>query len=174
METSEAKAAYEELTKKFGTGHSVGKNLTLEHWDKLYGDGHLDYSVYMLLDGRYAEITEINKYLEFIYRPFYVGQGKKDIRVYESKRWGRHQDHYTEKSVRLKEIEDARGKVRDVIIGHYQTQKQAELVEMKIMTIMKHKGYLTNSSFGYCTIPLTAKDCNVIYYYNKPTDLLPC
>ena len=66
METSEAKAAYEELTKKFGTGHSVGKNLTLEHWDKLYGDGHLDYSVYMLLDGRYAEITEINKYLEFI------------------------------------------------------------------------------------------------------------
>jgi len=147
-------------------GFSLETDLLFEQWDKLYGDGIYDFSVYVLTDSTRPIRLNFGPFLEFYHEPFYVGYGKYEKRVKDSMGVGRQQDKYTFKTARINEIKARGGNSRPIIIGHFYTQKKARLVERKIMNITNLKNFLENGERNYCELPLTKKDCNVIYNRN--------
>lgn len=147
-------------------GNSYEIDLIYENWDKMYGTGTRDFSVYVLTDGTRIIRLKFGPYLEFNHQPFYVGSGRFRKRVRESMGIGRQQDKYTFKTARLNEIIARGGKPRPVIIGHFYTEKKAQLVERKVMNTIG-RSFLENGVLHYCELPLTAEDCNVIYNRSK-------
>jgi hypothetical protein len=144
-------------------GYSLATDLLFEEWDKLYGIGPLGFSVYVLTDSTRPIKINFGQFLRFYHEPFYVGYGIFDKRVKASMGVGRQQDKYTFKTARINRIKARGGIGREVIIGHFYTQKKAHLVERKIMNIPYIRSFLENGEYNYCEIPLIAADCNVIY-----------
>jgi len=161
-EIKKGEERYEFLKEKYGSGHCLEKDLEYEKWDKLYGDGNFNYSVYILTDNTRPIRIKIGKYLEFNHQPYYIGEGQFGVRVKRSQEVGRNQDKYCFKTARINEIKARGGGTAEVIIGHFQTKRKAELVEKKLMNLIDWS-YLENAEFHYCEISLTASDCNVIY-----------
>ena len=132
------------------------KDRARDCWDYYYGIYPYDYEVYLLMDstkpGRY-------KYgpIECTHEPFYVGCGKRYIRVRESKALGRQRDKYLLKVHRMEEIINAGGYIRHQIIGCYFTETKSKLVEKKIMNLIP-RNVLTNATFHFCEIPLLKED----------------
>ena len=152
----------EELIKMYGKGHCLEKDQEYENWDKNYGDGNFDYQTYILTDNTRPVRIKIGEYLDLNHQPYYVGQGQYGIRVKRSQEVGRNQDKYCYKTARINEMDARGGGTAEIIVGNFQTQRQAELVEKKLMREIDWS-YLTNQQYHYCEIPLTADDCNVIY-----------
>jgi len=169
---NEGEIAYKQLKKHYGKGHSYEKDLIYEQWDKLYGCGTFSYSVYMLVDSSRPIRVRFHEFLEFFHSPFYVGYGEFIKRAQRSMNVKIQQEKYTAKTARLNEIQARGGKPRIVYIGHFLTPYKAHLVERKIMNIPNIKGFLENSEWHYCEIPLTASDCNVIYNRTPTPNLI--
>lgn len=166
-ETQEGTDQWEKIKGIYPPGHSYEADQLYEQWDRLYGDGKNDFEVYVLTDVTRPVLLNFGPYIQFNHQPFYVGYGAIGHRHQESMKIGRNQDKYCHKTKRLNEIR-ARGEYpRTVIIGHFNTQKKAHLVERKLMNLICWS-FLTNSKYHLCEIPLIASDCNVIYNRMAP------
>jgi len=132
------------------------KDQARDCWDEYYGLYPYDYEVYLLLDS-----TKPGKYvygpIECTHEPFYVGSGKRYVRVRESKLVGRQKDKYTHKVKRMIQIIKQGGCIRHQIVGCYFTETKARLVEKKIMNLIP-RNVLTNSTSHLCEIPLIKED----------------
>jgi len=166
--TQKGKEEYARIKAKVGRGNSYKSDLLFDNWDKLYGDGHLSYEVYMGTDPSKPDLIKFGKYLEFNHQPFYVGYGTYNHRSQESLKCKRNKYHYCHKTKRLEAIEAAGcGESRRIIIGYFQTQAKAMLVERKVMNVRGVWNFLTNVTRHLCELPLTRYDCNVIYNKNR-------
>jgi hypothetical protein len=129
----------------------------------MYGDSNLRYSVYVLTDS-----TKPGSYtygmLSFNHEPFYVGSGIKGRRVKESLSLGRQMEReYSYKVQRMIDIKNMGGSLmRYIIIGNFCTKEKAELVERKIIHLIRLTTRLENSIQLFCAVPLTVSDCNVM------------
>lgn len=133
-----------------------------ENWDIMYGDGNYRYQVYVLTDS-----TRPGSYtydiLSFTHEPFYVGSGIISRRVQESIRLGRQMEReYSYKIQRMINIQKMGGSMRYIIIGNFCTKEKAQLVERKIIHLIREKTRLENSIQLFCAVPLTPSDCNVM------------
>ncbi len=129
-----------------------------DRWDDMYGDGKFDYQVYALCDEHDAGEFVYGP-LRFNYRPCYIGHGIADKRCFDSAGNGRQKDKAGEKYYWIEQMAIHRRNIRIEILGRFYTKPKAEMVEIKLLTLMKNCGvYLTNANYTWTQVALNESD----------------
>ena len=146
-----------------GIGHGNERVFLLhrawDKWDDIYGYGKLDYEVYALCDSHDTGEFVYGD-LRLNYRPKYIGHGQRG-RAIESKGDGRQKEKAGEKYYWIEQMAINNKKIHIEILGRYYTKRKANIVEIKLLSLMKQHGvYLTNATYTWTQVPLNENDFN--------------